>query len=81
MSQEAVYLAWGGPDQRMTSQVQGQAGRYVGLHRDESLSLSLRLGPGFLRARFHGYGYYGVVEAATIAMDIGGFYDPFFYSA
>ena len=74
MTEGAVYLAWGSPDQRMVGRARGKAAEtwiYMSAYH-VSPGFGFYGGGGYLRHRGHyGYRHYGYYDP---------FYDPFFYS-
>jgi hypothetical protein len=82
MSREAVYLAWGGPDQKTTSSVHGRPAETWVYTGTSYYPYPYGWGPGFYGRGFYGYGY------VSRHRHRGGFhrahyplYDPFYHSS
>jgi hypothetical protein len=76
MSQDAVYLAWGGPDQRIEGRVQGKPSDtwiYVGT---SYYPYPYGWGPAFNHG--YGFGYLGHHRSPYHRYGYHGFYEPFF---
>jgi hypothetical protein len=57
MSQEAVYLAWGGPDQKTTAFVQGRPAETWVYTGTSHYPYPYGWGPGYYGRGFYGYGH------------------------
>jgi hypothetical protein len=78
MTQDAVFLAWGGPDQRIPGQVNGKPADtwvYTGTSR---YPYPYGWGPAFYGG-IRGYGYYGR-RGGYYRHGYGGLYEPFFFA-
>jgi len=76
MSQDGVYLAWGGPDQRIVGRVQGKPSDtwvYVGTSH---YPYPYGWGPAFYGG--YGFGYVGHHRFPYARYGYSGFYEPFF---
>ena len=81
MSQEGVYLAWGGPDQKTSSVVQGRPAETWVYTGRSNYPYPYGWGPGFYGRGFYGYGYvnrhrYGGGRYYRAYP----YYDPFYYA-
>jgi len=77
MTQDAVYLAWGGPNERVPGQVHGKPADtwvYTGTSR---YPYPYGWGPAYYGG-IRGYGFYGP-RHGFYRHGYGGFYEPFFY--
>ena len=79
MSQDGVYLAWGGPDQKATGQVRGKPAEtwiYIGTSH---YPYPYGWGPGYYGG-VYGFGFVGHHRHHFYRYGYDPFYEPFFYN-
>jgi len=77
MSQDGVYLAWGGPNERVPGRVHGKPADTWVYTATSHYPYPYGWGPSFYGG-IHGYGFYGL-GSGFYRYGYGGFYEPFFY--
>ncbi|HVF72851.1 MAG TPA: hypothetical protein VM940_14710 [Chthoniobacterales bacterium] len=79
MSQNAVYLAWGSPDQKTTGQVHGRPAETWVYSGTSHYPYPYGWGPGF-NGGLYGYGFVRHHRHRFYRHGYDSFYEPFFYN-
>ena len=79
MSQDGVYLAWGGPDQKATGQVHGHPAETWVYEGTSHYPYPYGWGPGYYGG-FYGFGFVGHGHGRFYRSGYDSFYEPFFYN-
>jgi hypothetical protein len=79
MSQEAVFLAWGAPDAKTTSVVQGRPAETWVYTAIASSPYPYGWGPGYYGRGYYGYGYVSRHVHHRPFIRSHFYYDPFYY--
>ena len=77
MSQDAVFLAWGAPDAKITSMVQGRPAETWVYTAIASYPYPYGWGPGYYGRGYYGFGFVTRHHRPFIRSSL--YYDPFYY--